>query len=195
MKKSNILLLPILLFVTIFFGIMVHDVQQVIEYNSQVNSLFARKNNLTLDFNFSNEDLIEFIKDFPVNGVTISDSDFENRFTFIEKKDWYPDSVKKFLELDKTSFRSWTLVEEYEGDIYGENFIMSYRENKDGIQLLFYNQIDGIEVQMEIPGAKNPKEVCTFGGNSDYKCAYYLVFSIDDEVMAISQDMHMYMVK
>lgn len=195
MKKSNFLSIGIFIVGIVIWCILAYNNHQEKEYYSQVVSIFARENNLTLNFNFSDEKLIEFIKDYPVNGVTISDSDFENRFTFTEQKDWYPDSVKEFLELDKTSFRSWNPVEGYEGDIYGEDFIMSYRENRNGIQLLFSNQIDNIEAQMEIPRAKNPKEVCTIGGNSDYKSAYYLVFSIDDEIMAISQDMHMYMVK
>lgn len=196
MKKSDIIPIGILYIVLIvILCIIAYDSHKEKAYYSQIVSIFERDNNLKLEFNFSDEKLIEFIKDYPVNGVTISDSEFESRFTFTEQKNWYPNSVKEFLEMDKTSFRSWTPVEGYEGDIYGEDFILSYRENKDGIQLLFSNQVDGIEVKMEIPGAKRPKEVCTFVGNSDYKSMYYLVFSIDDEVMAISQDMHMYMVK
>ena len=68
---------------------------------------------------------------------------------------------------------------------------MSYRPTSDGIQLLFSNPIDNLKVSMEIKGALYPKEVYNKGTNNHFNL-YYLVFQLNNEVVAISQDMTMY---
>ena len=141
---------------------------------------------------------LDFIRLYPVSGSYIHVLDFENMFTFTEIDFVYPEEVVKFLETEKTSFWLWSgLSAEYDGDIYCKDFILYFREYRDGIKILFRNQYDDLEVSFEFKGAHHPKIIYT-GDSEIYRentnrHTYYLVFEDkDSKTIAITPNMEMY---
>ena len=198
MKKINLLVIVvfILMITSTYTRLQQLKVEhsQLQEKYNQVISIFDSRNNLKLEFNTSDEKIYEVLKEYP-ECITISDSEFEKHFKLTECQGyWYTDKVKDFLKTEKTEFRSWNPEDGYEYNIFGGDFIMSYRQEKDGIKLLFSNQIDNLKSEMKIQGALYPKEVYVKGASNRLHL-YYLIFQRNNELIAISQDMTMYTVE
>lgn len=123
---------------------------------------------------------VEFMREYPGYGSCFSNIDFEDLFTFTEVEIEYPEEVVDFFEKEKTSFAVWSTPEGYES-LHGGDFIMCYHEYRDGIEILFSNQEDDLQVKYEFTGAQHAKEVHIDGTGK-----YYLVFEDkDSNLMAI----------
>ena len=140
----------------------------------------------------SRQGWLDYIRTYDEPTVTFGNLDFEEMFNFIPIEYEWDDEVKDFLKKEKTTFATWKETEGYDETLYCGNFILMYKEYRDGIKLLFQNPEDGIEVESEIPGALHPKKVYTFigGGNNDYDSLYYFVYEDENgNVIAINNQL------
>lgn len=138
----------------------------------------------------TSQEWLDFMRTYPDEGAMISNLDFEDLFSFSKIDNWYSDEVKEFLAAEKTPFISWTPVEGYDGDIYGNDFVVYYNEYRDGIKFLFDNPEDKTQVEFEIAGAKHAKGIYTGAGHDSL---YYLVFEDKDgRTLAINTRMEMF---
>lgn len=140
---------------------------------------------------------LDFIRTYDVPNATISNLDFEEMFDFIPLQFEWEEEVKEFLERDKTTFAVWTPEEGYDESLYCTDFVLSYKEYRDGIKLLFQNQEDDIEVESELSGALHPKKVYNFigGANYNFDSLYYMVYEDKTgNVIAINDDFKAFLV-
>ena len=140
---------------------------------------------------------LDFIRTYDVPNATISNLDFEEMFDFIPLQFEWEEEVKEFLKRDKTTFAVWTPEEGYDESLYCTDFVLSYKEYRDGIKLLFQNQEDDIEVESELSGALHPKKVYNFigGANYNFDSLYYMVYEDKTgNVIAINDDFKAFLV-